>query len=211
MNALPRGGACLLLPFFMEDIGMFAKKGICAGLVVVMLAVFGGQTMAQGTLAELVEQEGFGWLVGRWTATTDDGTEIQITYRWAVGKQAIIVDLKMGEHSSHGMIFYSPKNGEVVEVAVDSRGSVSMGTWDAVDGKAVSKSESTQPDGQTFSYAVTREKVNRNTMRVAMYGVDDGVIADDAWATLEFKRQKRQPRAKNTNATGADAAAEPPK
>ena len=47
----------MLLPFFMEDIGMFAKKGICAGLVVVMLAVFGGQTMAQGTLAELVPIE----------------------------------------------------------------------------------------------------------------------------------------------------------
>lgn len=187
---------------------MFGRKSIVVGLVVVMLAVFGGQAMGQsGSLGDVVEKEGLGWLAGRWTATTDEGQEMSLVYRWSLDKHVIIHNGKMGDVDYFGIIFLSPKEGKVVWVSADNKGGASVGNWDVEDGKAVLKLKYTNPEGETQEMAVTYEKVNRNAMKVQLCGVEDGVVADEAWATLDFKRQKRQPRAKDAKAGGAGTKA----
>ena len=62
-----------------------------------------------------------------------------------------------------------------------------------------------EANGETVKAAMIHSKVNGKTMKVAVYQVEaNGEQADEPWATLEFKRQKRQPpkKANNTSKTG---------
>ena len=49
---------------------------LAAGLV-----IWTSAAAAQEKLGDLVEEAGFNWMIGRWTATTDDGQEIEMLYR----------------------------------------------------------------------------------------------------------------------------------
>lgn len=177
---------------------------LAAGLV-----IWTSAAAAQEKLGDLVEEAGFNWMIGRWTATTGDGQEIEMTYRWGLDRYLAIVDFKMGEYAYRGMIFYVPAEQKVVEVGVDNRGGTAKGTWDMEAGKAISKSERTQADGEIMRATMYNSKVNGRTMKVQVYGVDSsGQRAGEPWATLEFKRQKRQPRKKTANTPKTDLKAE---
>ena len=157
---------------------------------------------AQEKLGDLVEEAGFNWMIGRWTATTDDGQEIEMVYRWGLDRYMVTADFKMGEYAYRGMIFYVPAEEKVVEVGVDNRGGTAKGTWEIDGEKAISKSDRNQANGETMKAAMIHSKVNGKTMKVAVYQVEaNGEQADDPWATLQFKRQKRQPPKKAGNAS----------
>ena len=169
---------------------------LAAGLV-----IWTSAAAAQEKLGDLVGEAGFNWMIGRWTATTDDGQEIEMTYRWGLDKYMATVDFKMGEYAYRGMIFYSPSEQKIVEIGIDNRGGTAKGSWDMEGEKAVSKSERNQADGETMRTAMVNSKVNGKTMKVAVYQVEsNGEKANEPWATLEFKRQK-QPTPKK--ATGS--------
>jgi len=177
---------------------------LAAGLV-----IWTSAATAQEKLGDLVEEAGFNWMIGRWTATTDDGQEIEMIYRWGLDKYMATVDFKMGEYAYRGMIFYVPNEQKVVEIGVDNRGGTAKGTWDMEGEKAISKSERTQADGETMRTAMLNSKVNDKTMKVAVYRVEaNGEQADEPWATLEFKRQKRQPPKKAGNASKTEQKTE---
>ena len=170
---------------------------LAAGLV-----IWTSAAAAQEKLGDLVEEAGFNWMIGRWTATTDDGQEIEMLYRWGLDKYMATVDFKMGEYAYRGMIFYVPSEQKVIEIGVDNRGGTAQGTWEMEGEKAISKSVRTQADGETMRTAMLNSKVNGKTMKVAVYRVEaNGEQADEPWATLEFKRQKRQPPKKDGNAS----------
>lgn len=121
-------------------------------------------------------------LVGRWTATTDDGTEIQLIYRWVLDGHAVMVDLKMGEYASHGMIYYVPGEEKATAISVDNRGGRSKATWEAQDGKLISKSENIDAGGTTRKMAVIYSKVDAKTINVELYAVDqDDKLSDEPW------------------------------
>jgi hypothetical protein len=173
---------------------------LAAGLV-----IWTSSAAAQEKLGDLVEEAGFNWMIGRWTATTDDGQEIEMTYRWDLDKYLAITDFKMGEYAYRGMIFYVPSEQKVVEVGVDNRGGTAKGTWDMEGEKAISKSERTQADGETIRAAMLHSKGDAETMKVAVYQIQEtGEQADEPWATLQFKRQKKQPPQKAGNASEAE-------
>lgn len=161
-------------------------------LAAAILIILGSSAMAQQSLRDIAKEYGSDWLVGRWTATTDDGTEIQLIYRWVLDGHAMMVDLKMGEYASHGMIYYVPGEEKATAISVDNRGGMSKGTWEAQDGKLISKSEHVYA-GTTRKMAVIYSKVDAKTINVELYAVDqDDKLSDEPWGRLDFKRQARK-------------------
>ena len=158
-----------------------------------MLIIWSGSAVAQQSFRDLAKEYGTDWIVGRWAATTDDGTEIQLVYKWELEGHLLSVDFKMGEFVSRGMIFFVPGEEKVVQVGVDNRGGRSKGTWEEQDGKLVSKSERIDADGNVQKSATVYTKVDAKTIKIALYGVDQyDELNDEPWGSLDFKRQVRK-------------------
>lgn len=169
--------------------GCMGKKCV---VLLALLAVCGGPAMAQQSLGDIVAEMGFGWMAGRWTAITDNGDQIQLAYRWTVEKHAIVMDFKMDQTSSHGLIYYAPLEDKVHQISIDSEGNISKGTWDIADGKAITKTERTDAYGQKRSMAIAYSKVDADTMKIELFGIEYGQVAETPGYTMEFKRQKKQ-------------------
>jgi hypothetical protein len=171
-------------------------------VLVAGLAILSSQAAAQPKLGDLVAEAGFDWMVGRWTGTTDDGQNIEVVYRWGLDKHLVSFDFKMGDYAYQGMIFYLSGKDEVVEVGVDNEGGTAKGTWSIEYDKAISKSERTQAYGEIMRVAIIHSKVDAKTMKVELRRLDSsGEVTEESFGTLEFKRQKRQPRKKTGQTT----------
>ncbi len=165
-------------------------------VIMALLVAMGSVAVAQDTLKEVVEQEGLGWLMGQWKTTTDDGTEIALTYRWAVDGHAIISILKMGERTSQGLIYFDADAQEVKQLAIDSRGKATKSTWASEDGKAKVTTQMTDEYGESTDVIIVYSKVSRTTINVAVHGVEYGVMSDDAAFEIDFNKVKRQKKSK---------------
>jgi len=163
-------------------------------VLLTLLTICAGPAMAQQSLGDIVTDMGFGWMAGRWTATTDNGDEIQLAYRWTTEKHAIIMDFKMGQISSHGMIYYSPLDEKVHQISIDSEGNITKGTWDVSGEKAIAKTERTDAYGEMRSMAIGHSKAGADTMKIELFSIEYGEVAATPSFTMEFKRQKRQAR-----------------
>ena len=163
-----------------------SKYLVLLGLVAFMVSVAIGQN-----LKNLAEQEGVAWLVeGHWKTTTDDGQAISLDFRWAVEGNAIILDTKIGNTSSHGMIYFSQDDQQVKQISVDSKGRITHSTWEAEYGELILKTSMTDDYGQTKKMGVTFEKVDAATMTVKLYDMQYGGLSYEPWAEMEFKREK---------------------
>lgn len=173
--------------------------GKTALLALAVLIILSGSVMAQQSLRDLTQEYGGGWLIGRWAATTDDGTEILLVYRWVLDGHAIIVDLKMGEYASHGMIYYVPDDEKATAISVDNRGGRAKGTWVAQDDKLISKSERIDAEGNAQKSGAVYSKVDNKTIKIALYGLSQyDELNDEPWFSMDFKRQIRKTK-KKTN------------
>jgi len=162
-------------------------------LALAVLIILSGSAMAQQSLKDLTQEYGGGWLIGRWTATTNDGTEILLVYRWVLDGHAIVVDMKMGEYASHGMIYYVPDDEKATAISIDNRGGRAKGTWLAQDDKLISKSERTDAEGNVQKSAAVYSQVNNKTIKIALHGLNDyDELSDEPWFTMDFKRQARK-------------------
>jgi hypothetical protein len=178
-------------------------------VLVAGLAILASQAAAQPKLGDLVTEAGFDWMIGRWTGTTDDGQNIEAAYRWGLDKYLVSFDFKMGDYAYQGMIFYLSGKDEVVEVGVDNEGGTAKGTWNIEYDKAISKSERTQAYGETMRVAIIHSKVDARTMKVELRGLDSsGEVTDESFGTLQFKRQRRQPRKKAADSPRKSSKAE---
>ncbi len=161
--------------------------------VTAILVIWSGSAVAQQSLRDIAKEYGADWLAGQWTATTDDGTEIQLVYKWELDGHLVTVDFKMGEFASRGMIFYVPGEVKATAVSVDNRGGRSKGTWEEQDGKLVSKSERIDADGNVQKSAAVFSKVDAKTIKIALYGLDQyDELNDESWFTIDFKRQVKK-------------------
>ncbi len=176
---------------------MVNEKSLGIGRVFLVLSaivLLGGAAMGQTALERMVEEGQMGWLPGRWTATTDEGDSITLVYRWQLNKNMISVSFKVGDYSYQGMIFCVPGEEKVIEVGIDSKGSTHKCEWDVTWDGAMSKREASKVDGQKESMGIASSKVNKDTMKMKLYAMEYGSLSNDAWATLEFKRQPMQRR-----------------
>jgi len=168
-----------------------------------ILFVLAGSSVAQQSFRDLAREYGADWVVGRWAATTDDGTEIQVVYSWELEGHLLTVELKMGEYVSRGMIFFIPAEEKVIQISVDNRGGRSKGTWEEQDGKLVSTSERVDAEGNVQKSAVVYSKVDAKTIKIALYGLDqDDELNDEPWGSLDFKRQVRKTTKKTDSKAG---------
>ncbi len=159
-------------------------------LVTAILIIWSGSAAAQQSLRDVAKEYGSDWLAGRWTATTDDGTTILLVYKWELDGHLMTADFKMGEYASRGMIFYVPGEEKATQVSVDNRGGRTKGTWEAQDGKLVSKSERVDAEGNVRKSATVYSKVDAKTIKIALYGLDqDGELNDEPWFTMDFNRK----------------------
>ncbi len=169
--------------------------GKTALLALAVLIILSGSAMAQQSLRDLAQESGTDWLTGRWAATTDDGTEITLVYRWILDGHAIVVDMKMGEYVSHGMIYYVPDDEKATAISVDNRGGRAKGTWVAQDDRLISKSERIDAEGNAQKSGAVYTKVNNKTIKIALYGLNDyDELSDEPWFSMDFKRQARKPK-----------------
>jgi hypothetical protein len=165
---------------------------LAAGLIILT-----STAAAQEKLGDLVAEAGLDWMIGRWVATTNEGQELQAIYKWELDKHMVSMSFNMGEFEGRGMIFYSASQGNVVQVGVDNMGGSNKGIWYPEGDKAVAKLEFSQATGETAKMAIVHSKVDPKTMKVEMYGVDEyGELSEEPWATLEYKRQRRQTKKK---------------
>jgi hypothetical protein len=160
-------------------------------VLLVTLVVMGSVAIGQESIRNLVEQQGFAWMEGQWKATTDDGQDIVLTYRWAVKGHAIVSSFKMGESSSQGMIYFDSEEQQVRQFSVDSRGRATKATWEVQDGKAIAKTKMADEYGQTTDVAIAYSKIDITTMKVAVYGLEDGELSDYPWFEINFKKEKK--------------------
>ena len=168
-----------------------ASLGKSVFLATAILVIWTGSTVGQQSFRDLAKEYGSDWLVGRWTATMDNGTTILLVYKWELDGHLITVDFKMGEYASRGMIFYVPTEEKVTQVSVDNRGGRTKATWEPQDDKLISKSERVDAEGNVQKNATVYSKVDAQTIKIALYGVDeDGELADEPWGSLDFKRQR---------------------
>ena len=167
-----------------------SKEKITLVLIVVLVAV-GNVAIGQESLKDVVEEQGFAWMAGKWKATTDDGQEIVVAYQWAVKGHAIVSSFKMGENLSQGMIYFDAEQQQVRQFSVDSRGRASKATWDVQNGKAIAKTKMADEYGQTTDVAIAYSKTDSTNMKVEVYGLENNELSDYPWFEIDFKKQKK--------------------
>ncbi|UCD50955.1 MAG: hypothetical protein JSW27_25955 [Phycisphaerales bacterium] len=159
--------------------------------LVVLLAIATATAVAQESLGDLVAQGGYDWLIGKWVATTDEGDQLTYEQKWALDRHVILVDFKMRNFQSAGMIIFVPSREEVIQVGADNQGGTWKGTWRDEYGSAVHAMEHTRADGQVQKAEIVHTRVDAETMKAAMYGLSgDGYRVSEPWHTLTYKRQK---------------------
>jgi len=164
-----------------------SKRARNWALILVLMAM-ASTAIAQESLKDVVEQQGFVWMIGQWKTTTDDGQEIVLTYDWAANGNAIVTTFKMGDRSSQGMIYFDADQEQGRQFSIDSRGNAIKATWEPQGSKAVSKSTWIDDSGQETAYGATYEKVDNNTMKAAIYPLENGELAYDPWFETNYKR-----------------------
>jgi hypothetical protein len=156
----------------------------------VLLACLASPALAQQSLGDLVTEGGYEWLIGKWVATTDEGSKLRFEQKWGLDKNTMLVDFQMGNFKMHGMIVFVPSREEVLQISADNQGGIWKGTWRDEYGDAVHRMEQTKPDGETQKAEIVHTRVDADTMKTVMYGLDsDGYRAADPWATVIYKRQ----------------------
>jgi hypothetical protein len=160
-------------------------------VLIAVLMMLGGTAFGQSSLKEALEQEGFTWMLGRWKTTTDDGTEVLINYRWALDGHAIVYGFEMGERQAQGLIYFDAMLEEVRQFSVDNRGRTVNATWATEYDSAVCNTTMYNDEGRAIPVAVVYSKVNNKTMKVAVYGMENGSRSYDPWFETNFAKQAR--------------------
>jgi hypothetical protein len=176
-------------------------------LLITLLVAMGTVTVGQESLKDIIEQEGFAWMIGQWKASMDDGTELLLTYRWAVKGYAIVSNFKMGDNVSQGIIYLVADEQQARQLTVDSRGQAIPATWEVQDGKAITKTKIIDEYGQTTDVGFAFSKVDANTMNVKAYELENGELSDYSSFEIDFKKQKKMvpTRSKTSASSGSES------
>jgi hypothetical protein len=159
--------------------------------VAIGLVIFGTAASAQESLGYLMQESGCEWLVGKWTGESPEGQKYVMEYKWEIKPHVLSVHFKGFDFEYHGIIFYKPTEGQVVQIGVDSNGGNGKGVWDAEDGKAIFRSEHTGEYGEISRMGFVYSKVDAEAMKSDLHEMDEsGKLSENPGVTLEFKRQK---------------------
>ncbi len=160
-------------------------------VIAALLAITVVPAGAQDKLGDFVVEYGYDWMIGNWSATSDDGGQVELEYKWILDKYAMCVNVKMGDFKYHGMIMLVPSRKEVVQLGADNMGGTWNGTWGEDYDGAVNRNQRLDTYGTTKTMDMVYVKVDNNSFKVKQYSVEsDGSRASQARDELSFKRQK---------------------
>ena len=159
-------------------------------VVAVLLAVLAIPAGAQEKFGDFVAEYGYDWMIGKWSATGDEGQQIELEYKWILDKCAMCVDVKIGDFKYHGLILGVPSREEIIQIGADNMGGTWNGTWDEDYEGAVNRNQRLEPDGTTETMDMVFIKINNDSFKVKEYSVEAGYRASSARGETTFKRQK---------------------
>ncbi len=149
---------------------------------------------AQEKLGDLVTEGGFDWMIGEWTATTDQNDKVELVWKWELDRNMVSVYLKWPNYEYRGMIYYVPAEEKILQVGADNRGGNGKGLWEANGTKAVHRYEHTDADGEIHKMGMAHSPADNDSMKVEVYEIsDNGQFGESPVFTSEYKRQKKQP------------------
>ena len=158
-----------------------------------LLAVSAVPATAQESLGDFVTEYGYDWLIGKWTATTDDWQTVECEYKWGLDKHIILVSFTMGDFKYQGMIMMVASREEIVQIGADNMGGTWNGTWGEDYSGAACSLENLKADGSKEKTEMVYSKVDGNTMKIGVYDVDSyGYRQSQPKGTLNFKRQAKK-------------------
>ena len=161
--------------------------------VTVGILVWTSGAAAQETLADVVQQTGCNWMIGKWAGETPEGQKYEIEYKWALKDHVISIHFKGFDFEYHGIIFFDADKEEVVQIGVDSNGGNGKGTWFAEYGVATMKNEQKGEYGEVSRMGIVHKKIDDQTMKSDVYGLDEyGQLSEQPGGTLEYKRVKKK-------------------
>ena len=171
-------------------------------IVAALLVVSAVPAAAQENLGDLVTQYGYNWMIGKWTATGDDGQQVELEYKWILDKRAMCVNVKIGDFKYHGLIMFVPSREEVIQIGADNMGGTWNGTWGEDYDGAVNRNERIERDGTTETMDLVFIKVDSNSFKLKEYTVESGSRASQASGETIFKRQKADTAKKGAELDG---------
>lgn len=165
---------------------------IALALVTVSMAVGTASAQSNPSLRDRVKEAGFDWMTGAWKAYNDDGQTVHITYEWDLKGHLLRTRYKDQNVEAIGITLYRKEKDKAVYGSADDRGNIGTGEWDEVDGKAVLKYETKNENGDPVRMGFAHSKVDADTMKVEIHGIENGELSANPWQTLSFKRQKKE-------------------
>jgi len=160
-------------------------------LVIAMLLVISAiPAGAQEKLGDFVAEYGYDWMIGNWSAARDDGRQVELEYKWILDKNAMCVNVKIGDFKYHGLIMIVPSREEIIQIGADNMGSTWNGTWTEDSEGAVNRNQRLESDGTTQTMDLVYIKVDNNSFKVKEYPVESGYRSSQSRGETMFKRQK---------------------
>ena len=160
-------------------------------VIAVFLAVFTVPAGAQVKLGDVVAENGYDWMLGKWAATDDNGRKVGLEYKWILDKYAMSVSVNIGDFKYNGLIMLVPSREEIIQVGADNMGGTWNGTWDEDYEGAANRNKRLEADGTTQTMDLVYIKIDNNSFKVKEYPVDDsGYRGSEARGEITFKRQK---------------------
>jgi hypothetical protein len=155
-----------------------------------------GRSTDYQKLGDVVAQEGYEWMIGKWVAREGDQT-YELEYMPILDKHAAIADIRVGDFQYVGMITYVASRQEIADFGADNRGGTWKGVWEQDGRDAVNKNEYTKSDGTTQRFQHVYTKIGDDGVKVKLYDVGaSGSRASEPRAEVTFKRQKPASQAK---------------
>lgn len=160
-------------------------------VIIVLLAGFVFPAGAQEKLGDVVAENGYDWMIGKWAATDDNGRKVELEYKWILDKYAMCVNVNIGDFKYHGLIMGVPSREEIIQVGADNMGGTWNGTWSEDYEGAVNRNQRLEADGTTETMDMVFIKIDNNSFKVKEYPVEaSGYRASQARGETIFKRQK---------------------
>jgi len=168
-------------------------------VIVVFLAVSAIPAGAQEKLGDFVAEYGYDWMLGNWSATSDEGKQVELEYKWILDKCAMCVNVKIGDFKYHGLIMLVPSREEIIQIGADNMGGTWNGSWTEDYEGAVNRNQRLDPDGTTLTMDHVYIKVDNNSFKIKEYSVESGNRSSQASGETTFKRQKADTAQKSVN------------
>ena len=149
-----------------------------------------GRSTDYQKLGDLVAENGYEWLIGKWVGSESNQT-YELEYKSILEKHAGFTDLKMGDFRYFGIITYTASRQEVVEFGADTQGRAWKMVWGQDGSDIVNKTEVTKADGTTQKLQHVFTKVSNDEFKAKLYSIEaGGSRGSEPLEQVTFKRQK---------------------